>query len=84
MTDKEERLRDATTALANWARDFAGRYLVRLDSLKPAPADHAFERLKEAARQFVEAEQTLDRERGDEAARTEDRAAQKARGTPNE
>lgn len=73
MNEKEQRLREATTAMATWARDFAGRYLVRLDSLKPEPADYAFERLKEAARQFVEAEQAVDRERGDESARAEER-----------
>jgi hypothetical protein len=72
--DSTRRLRDATVLLASLARDFAGRYLVRLDSLRPEPADEAFERLKEAARQFVEAERSVDAARGDEVARAEDRA----------
>lgn len=49
----EKRLQDATSELAALARCFAGRYLVRLDSLKPEPADEAFDRLKDAARRFV-------------------------------
>jgi hypothetical protein len=80
----ERRLRDTTVALANWARDFAGRYLLRLDSLNPEPADAAFERLKESARQFVEAERALDQLNGDEAARLEERKDLSQARTPKE
>lgn len=52
----EERVNEVASELAVAARDFAGRYLVRLDSLKPEDAEAAFERLKDAARDFVSAE----------------------------
>lgn len=83
MEDKELRLRDATTLLASLARDFSGHYLMRLDSLNPQAGkscDNAFEKLKEAARQFVEAEGAVDGARGDGEARAVERAAVRERG----